>query len=163
MLQKELSLLDRYKIIPSPDGAYYFFTTDLNIEYRIVLLHQDLAGLSALNFSFYCVPETNGGDIKVRNTIIYFVKRIIIDQDNIIVFSCDANDKKHHCRNRKFNGWFTHENLSNNLGLEKHDSSNIVVDDITYFASLIISEADPLRQNYIDAFISETDPSTYNK
>lgn len=99
----------------------------------------------------------------VKNTIIDFIKQIVVDQEQIIVFTCETSDRKQLCQNRKFNAWFTLSNIEYGLGCEKHDSNSLSFDDDVYYASMIILSDHPLRQNYIDAFISDTDPATYNK
>ncbi len=133
---------NHYEITADEQG--YFFSTDLNVAYRIVFddlsaIFQDYPTLKGrvFSYSFYPVNKPTSRqklDDKVRHTIAHSINSFFEKNGNLIVFVCDSSDEREMCRKKLFDKWFVQFNEGM---LEKYDGS-VESDDCRIVNSLIL-------------------------
>jgi hypothetical protein len=137
------------------DEQGYFFTTDLNVTYRIVFDDLDqifnqyptLQG-RVFSYSFYPLTDFTGkvkADLRIKQTIAYSISNFFTKNDNLIVFVCDSSDRREMCRKKLFDRWFGEFNAEDVL--EKYAGS--VQSEDYRITNAIIMKADLTDKDFV--------------
>lgn len=124
-MNEELELPCRYKVYKNTESFIYSFRTDNNIEYDIIFYdaidyYVDTSGYENISnvYSLLIDKKTDGVapyDIETRNTIDAVLNHFFENTSNSLIYECDTSDEKEHLRYRKFNGWYSQGNKSEEL------------------------------------------------
>ena len=105
----------------SIDGSvHYVFTTDFDLVYSVYFnpadfsdYLDDLPTLSKAGclFGFFPIDEIDGkkqNDPRISTTVCKIVEDYFATYgtDKVLLFHCDSDDEKQHCRNKLFDSWF---------------------------------------------------------
>jgi Family of unknown function (DUF6169) len=123
------------------DGSFYF----INLPPYIPVFEMSI---KVVSLGKYMTPPR---DLRVEATIVAIFRLFFAEHENSVVYICDNLDEKQAARHRKFGTWF---NRNTNKELEKYDS-HFVVDTQEIYASLILHNLNPFKQDLIKVFLKQ--------
>lgn len=108
-------MLSPYSISFDPKEKDYFFDTDNNIRYRLVIYHrpellQDYDDVNLMVYELSFFPEKKvktNKDSRIEATIIAYLKDFFEREENALIVVYDSLDGRQHIRNVLFKRWLS--------------------------------------------------------
>ena len=89
-------------------AAYFYFSTDYGVEYRIHFLY-DEAIVSSGAYQIVIENRNNQpspADPKLQQTLFAIIEEFLATNDNVMLYLCETGDGKQKFRSRLFIRWF---------------------------------------------------------
>ena len=133
------------------EPCIFYFQTDYEVEYEIVIKSNDLfipSGAYALDI-INIWGKTSPGDAKFRQTLMAIIEEFFRQNNEVLMYVTETEDKKQAFRNRLFIRWFN--------TYEHHDRYIIKTAEgkmkgQTNFLAIIMRKDNPQREQAIKEF-----------
>jgi len=142
-----------YEVKSSEDGLTYYFTTKFNLTYIVALTTNGALGVNAYSLNIYPEDDTIKPpiDFWIKNTVIDIIGRILIKEENSLVYVCDGIDGKEDKRHTAFARWYDNGKRIY-PDVRKYDYCFHSEDGYKINASLMYNQNNPLAQYLIEQF-----------
>lgn len=145
-----------YRIQLSGDGLFYFVTDEAQI-YEVGFVEDHMITIDNA-YQLFLIPKSGQNeykDTKIQHTITAIIEEFFRFNDVLLDYICDTKDGRQAARSRLFTQWFNQYPYHHLFTLR---AISVELDDVSYYASVIIRNTNP---NYaeciaaIDAFEKE--------
>lgn len=145
-----------YRIQLSGDGLFYFVTDEAQ-TYEVGFVEDYMITLENA-YQLFLIPKSGQNefkDSKIQQTITAIIEEFFKTNDVLLDYICDTKDGRQAARSRLLTQWFNQYPKRNLYTLR---TISVELDDVSYYASVIIRNSHP---NYdeciaaIDAFEKE--------
>lgn len=147
-----INAISPYKVFSNGEGSVVFITDHL-VNYEISFVEDYTLNID--NSYQLCISNMDNTqqprDVKVRDTVIAIIKEFFQNNELCMLYICDTSDGRQKSRHRIFSYWFEQA--------AQHDDftfipAHLCVDEIDYYASLILCNQHPEYQSIVEAFKS---------
>lgn len=125
----------------SQSGTFLFSTVSGN-DYAISF-NEDMEIAGCLSYQFVIRRLNNhisGHDPKIQITIMAIIDEFFRQNQDILLYTCDTEDRKEAARNRLFIRWFKEAESSSNFVLKTADT---VVEGQGFYFAIIVPKSHP--------------------
>ena len=137
--------------VKQADEYSVFFINKYGVRYSVGFAH-DYHFMEEGAYQFYITNidnKTSPADKNIYITISAIVEDFFANEQAVMIYFCDTKDNRQAMRDRLFQIWFhTYENNVNFSMFNEH----VTIDNIIYFASIILRKDHPLHNEVIASF-----------